>query len=284
MNPQQYCAAKAAASGSSFVSAFRFLPVAQREAMTAVYAYCRELDDIVDDCSDPHVAAHTLLWWRQDLDKAYHGQAEHPVNRALVEAIQKFNLPQDELVALIDGMEMDLRLVRYADFATLSDYCYHVAGVVGRLIARILGFRDVAVLDYADKMGLALQLTNIIRDVGEDARMGRIYLPSDELARFGVSETQILQGLGGKAFEDLMAFQIERAQKTYREALALLPASERRSQRAGLMMAAIYHALLEEIALDGAGNVLKYKLAIPKARKIRIALKTRLFGFNLPPM
>ena len=283
MTPDQYCQQKAAASGSSFLAGFRFLSQGRRQAVTVLYAYCRELDDVVDDCSDAALAAQALAWWRQDTAKVFQAGAvpEHPVNRAMQTVAAEYGLPEAELMAVIDGMAMDLQPARYADFAALENYCYHVAGVVGRLIARILGFeQEAAVLAYADKMGLALQLTNIIRDVGEDAGMGRIYLPADELQRFGVSEAEILQRQPTPAFAQLMAFQVARARDTYRQAVALLPPAERQRQQAGLVMAAIYYALLAEIERDGAVNVLKYKLAIPKPRKLRIALKTWLLGFK----
>lgn len=280
MHPLDYCRDKAAASGSSFLAGFRFLPPEKRDAMTVLYAYCRELDDVVDDCSDAGVAAVTLKWWRQELGKVFgEGVPEHPVMQALKPCVHRFGLPENELAQIIDGMEMDLTRARYNTFAELQHYCQCVAGVVGRLIARILGFRQPATMDYADRMGLALQLTNIIRDVGEDARMGRIYLPIEDLQRFEVPAADILHGRGSAAFERLMAFQIARARQTYREAVALLPAEDRRSQKSGLVMAAIYAALLREIERDGGGNVLKYKLAIPKPRKLRIALKTWLLGF-----
>ncbi len=282
VDPLSYCQHKAAASGSSFLSAFRLLPRAKRDALTVLYAYCRELDDVVDDCSDASVAAASLAWWRQDLAKVFAAgvRPEHPVLQALQPVAQQFALPEDELAELIEGMHMDLRQARYATFAELAVYCQRVAGVVGRLIARILGFRQPATLDYADKMGLALQLTNIIRDVGEDARMGRIYLPTEELQRFNVPAACILNGSGGAEFEQLMAFQIARARQTYREARSLLPADDARAQKAGLVMAAIYYALLLEIEADGGGQVLRYKLALPGPRKARIALKTLLLGFR----
>lgn len=282
MHSLEYCRDKAMASGSSFLAGFRFLPPTQRDAMTVLYAYCRELDDVVDDCSDAGVAAVTLRWWRMDLAKVFAaGEVpEHPVMQALQPCVAAFGLPENELAQIIDGMEMDLTQVRYHRFADLQHYCQCVAGVVGRLIARILGFSQRATLDYADTMGLALQLTNIIRDVGEDARMGRIYLPVAELQRFAVPAADILHGRSSPAFERLMAFQIERARQTYRAAVALLPESDRRRQKSGLVMAAIYYALLREIERDGGGNVLRYKLAIPTPRKMRIALKTWLLGFK----
>lgn len=277
-----YCRQKAAESGSSFLSGFKFLPEPQRDAMTVLYAFCRELDDVVDDCTDKNIAQTTLNWWRADLAKAFSdGLPEHPVHQALQTVAAPFKLPQSELVELIDGMQMDLDQARYATFDELKLYCRRAAGVVGCLIARILGFTDSKTLDYADKMGLALQLTNIIRDVGEDARNGRIYLPMEELQRFNVPAATIMQYQPTPEFAELMAFQIQRARETYREALALLPAADKKNQKVGLVMAAIYYALLNEIERDGAQNVLRYKIAIPSPRKKRIALKTWLFGFRV---
>lgn len=202
-----------------------------------------------------------------------------PSIRPLQSVSAQFALPEDELTEIINGMEMDLHHVRYAEFDDLKYYCYRVAGVVGRLIARILGFRDPQTLAYAETLGLALQLTNIIRDVGEDARKGRIYLPMSELQRFNVPAQTILSATPTPAFAELMAFQIDRAGQTYREALALLPECDRKAQKAGLVMGGIYHALLQEIRLDGGENVLKYKIKIPNPRKMRLALKIWLCGF-----
>ena len=281
MQPLDYCRQKAAESRSSFLAAFRFLPQRRQDAMTVLYAFCRELDDVVDDCADMQVAQTTLNWWRADLAKVFDGGApEHPVCRALQGVVAEFALPHDELAEIIEGMQMDLTRARYANFAELQLYCHRVAGVVGRLITRILGFSRPETLDYADKMGLALQLTNIIRDVGEDARNGRIYLPMEDLQRFDVPAQTIMQAAPTPQFAELMAFQIARARATYREALALLPAADKKAQKMGLILAAIYYALLNEIERDGAQNVLKYKIAIPGPRKKRIALKIWLFGFK----
>jgi phytoene synthase len=281
VQPLDYCRQKAAESRSSFLAAFRFLPQRRQDAMTVLYAFCRELDDVVDDCTDMQVAQTTLNWWRADLAKVFDGGApEHPVCRALQGVVAEFALPHDELAEIIEGMQMDLTQARYANFAELQLYCHRVAGVVGRLITRILGFSRPETLDYADKMGLALQLTNIIRDVGEDARNGRIYLPMEDLQRFDVPAQTIMQAAPTPQFAELMAFQIARARATYREALALLPAADKKAQKMGLILAAIYYALLNEIERDGAQNVLKYKIAIPGPRKKRIALKIWLFGFK----
>ncbi len=276
-----YCRQKAAESHSSFLSGFRFLSVEKRNAITVLYAFCRELDDVVDGCTDPNVAQITLNWWRSDLEKVFNNEMpEHPVHQALKDIRASFDLPKNEFEALIDGMQMDLEQARYGSFDELKLYCHRVAGVVGRLIARILGFSNPQTLEYADKMGLALQLTNIIRDVGEDARQGRIYLPIEEMQKFDVPANVIMQCKPTDNFAKLMQFQVGRARETYREAMLLLPAADKKSQKVGLIMAAIYYALLNEIDRDGAQNVLTYKIAIPSPRKKRIALKTWLFGFK----
>ena len=276
-----YCHQKAAESHSSFLSGFRFLSVEKRNAITVLYAFCRELDDVVDGCTDPNVAQITLNWWRSDLEKVFNNEMpEHPVHQALKDIRANFDLPKNEFEALIDGMQMDLEQARYGSFDELKLYCYRVAGVVGHLIARILGFSNPKTLEYADKMGLALQLTNIIRDVGEDARQGRIYLPIEEMQKFDLPANVIMQCKPTDNFAKLMQFQVNRARETYREAMSLLPAENKKSQKVGLIMAAIYYALLNEIDRDGAQNVLTYKIAIPSPRKKRIALKTWLFGFK----
>ena len=276
-----YCHQKAAESHSSFLSGFRFLSVEKRNAITVLYAFCRELDDVVDGCTDPNVAQITLNWWRSDLEKVFNNEmSEHPVHQALKDIRASFDLPKNEFEALIDGMQMDLEQARYDSFDELKLYCHRVAGVVGCLIARILGFSNQKTLEYAEKMGLALQLTNIIRDVGEDARQGRIYLPIEEMQKFDVPANVIMQCKPTDNFAKLMQFQVDRARETYREAMLLLPAADKKSQKVGLIMAAIYYALLNEIDRDGAQNVLTYKIAIPSPRKKRIALKTWLFGFK----
>ena len=276
-----YCHQKVAESHSSFLSGFRFLSIEKRNAITVLYAFCRELDDVVDGCTDPNVAQITLNWWRSDLEKVFNNEMpEHPVHQALKDIRASFDLPKNEFEALIDGMQMDLEQARYGSFDELKLYCHRVAGVVGCLIARILGFSNPKTLEYADKMGLALQLTNIIRDVGEDARQGRIYLPIEEMQKFDVPANVIMQCKPTDNFAKLMQFQVNRARETYREAMLLLPAEDKKSQKVGLIMAAIYYALLNEIDRDGAQNVLTYKIAIPSPRKKRIALKTWLFGFK----
>ena len=273
MTPDQYCQERAAASGSSFYYSFLFLEPRRRQAITALYAFCREVDDVVDECPDPVVSRSKLAWWRSEVGALYEGRASHPVTQALTTSLKHFFLPQEQLLEIIDGMEMDLEQVRYADFKALHLYCYRVASVVGLLAAEIFGYTDRQTLKYAHDLGLAFQLTNIIRDVGEDARRGRVYLPQDELARFGVTESDLVAARYGDNFRELMKFQVERARATYRQAFAQLPAADRKAQRAGLIMAAIYQATLDEIERDNY-RVLDQRISLPPLRKLWLAAKT----------
>jgi phytoene synthase len=273
MNPHEYCQTKAAQSGSSFYYSFLFLPEDRRRAITALYAFCREVDDVVDDCSDPATARATLAWWRRELAAAFHGTPQHPVARALAEIAPRFNLAEPRLAEIIDGMQMDLDFNRYPSFEALRQYCHRVAGVVGELSAEIFGYQDRRTLEYAADLGLAFQLTNIIRDVGEDARRNRIYLPLDEIERYGISDADITSSRESEGFRRLIEFQIERALGYYREAFTKLPAVDRRAQRAGIVMAAIYRTLLEEIRRDGC-RVLSRRTSLTPVRKLWIAWRT----------
>jgi phytoene synthase len=273
MTPDEYCQQKTAQSGSSFYYSFLFLEPPRRRAITALYAFCREVDDVVDECPDPQIAATKLAWWRVEVGRIYGGKPEHPVGQALQANVAKFRMPQEQLLDIIDGMEMDLQQTRYLDFKGLQLYCYRVASVVGLLAAEIFGYQDRATLKYAHDLGLAFQLTNIIRDVGEDGRRGRIYLPVAELQQFGMPASDILNARQTDAFTRLMEFQIDRAQSYYEQALRQLPAVDRKAQRAGLIMAAIYRTLLEEIRRDGC-RVLTHRTALTPLRKLWIAWRT----------
>jgi len=275
MDPNQYCQDKTAASGSSFYYSFLFLPRDKRRAITALYAFCREVDDVVDECSDVQVARTTLDWWRSQVAEIYGGKPQHPVAKALVPVVQQFNMSREHLLEIIDGMEMDLDQARYPDFKSLQLYCYRVASVVGLLAAEIFGYTDRGTQKYAHDLGIAFQLTNIIRDVGEDARRNRIYLPMDELQQFGVTAAEILNAKETENFQKLMSFQIERAQRYYRQALEHLPEVDRKSQRTGLIMAAIYRATLEEVVASGC-HVLKERVSLTPLRKLWLAWKTWL--------
>ena len=271
MNPHDYCRRRTAASGSSFYYGFLCLPAPRRRAIMALYAFCREVDDVVDETGDADTARAQLDEWRAEIARVVAGTPQHPVGRALAEVVADFRLPEELLLEIIDGMEMDLERNRYEDFSQLQLYCYRVASVVGLLSAEIFGHTDRRTLRYAHDLGQAFQLTNILRDVGDDARRGRIYLPQDELAHFGVPEDDILAGRYSPQMTELLAFQAQRAQDFYERALGELPAADRRAQRPGLIMAAIYRRLLDDIVAGGyrvlgdpprLSTGLKLKLAI----------------------
>jgi phytoene synthase len=273
MSPDEYCQQKTVQSGSSFYYSFLFLPPERRRAITALYAFCREVDDTVDETSDGSVARIKLAWWRTEVAAMFKGTPTHPVTQALQPHLAPYNLQEQHLQAIIDGMEMDLDQSRYLDYPGLRKYCWHVAGVVGILSASIFGVTNPRTLEYAEKLGLAFQLTNIIRDVGDDARKGRIYLPVNELQQFNVTAADILNFRHNEKFEALMKFQADRAQAMYDEALALLPKEDRRAQRPGLMMAAIYRTVLDEIERDNF-KVLNQRISLTPLRKLWLAWKT----------
>ncbi len=277
MTPDQYCQEKCATSGSSFYYSFLFLPPARRQAIMALYAFCREVDDVVDECNDPALASTKLAWWRMEVERIASKQATHPVGLALQAVSPEIEISAARLNEIIDGMEMDLQQTRYLDFTGLSLYCYRVASVVGLLAAGIFGYRDAQTEKYAHDLGMAFQLTNIIRDVGEDARRGRIYLPIDELKQFNVPAADILNARYSDNFTALMQFQQQRAERYYQEALAHLPACDRKSQRPGLIMAAIYRTLLEEIRAENF-QVLHQRISLPPTRKLWLAAKTWIKG------
>ena len=277
MTPQDYVQKKAAASGSSFYYAFLFLPPSRRAAITAFYAFCREVDDVVDDMVDAGVASAKLAWWQSEVAQSFAGNPSHPVMKALMPLTADFHMEQRHLQAVIEGCQMDLTQTRYLDYPGLQRYCHLVAGVVGEVAANIFGHTQPQTLDYAHKLGQALQLTNIIRDVGEDALRGRIYLPVNELQQFEVKAHEILKRQYSPRFTALMQFQAHRAQSLYDEALALLPAVDRRAQKPGLMMASIYRALLREIERDNF-QVLHQRVSLTPLRKLWLAWKVQALG------
>ncbi len=281
MTPQQYVQDKTAASGSSFYYAFLFLPPARRAAITAFYAFCREVDDVVDEMRDAQIAATKLAWWRQEIARGFAGQPSHPVTQALMPLAAQYQVTAEHLTAVIDGCQMDLDQTRYLDYPALAHYCHLVAGVVGEVAALIFGHSQPQTIAYAHKLGLALQLTNIIRDVGDDARRGRVYVPLSELQQFDVKAHELLKREApwgySPRFNALMRFQAERAHRSYAEAFALLPETDRATQKPGLMMANIYHALLREIEADGF-QVLHQRTSLTPLRKLWIALATHWRG------
>ncbi len=281
MTPQQYVQNKAAGSGSSFYYAFLFLPPPRRAAITAFYAFCREVDDVVDETHDLGVAATQLQWWRKEVNQAFAGQPTHPVLLALMPLAADYGIQAQHLLSVIEGCQMDLEQTRFLDYVALQRYCHLVAGVVGEVAANIFGRSQDATVQYAHSLGQALQLTNIIRDVGDDARRGRIYLPISELQQFDVKAHELLKREApwgySPRFEALMRFQAQRAHAAYDDALALLPTADRVAQKPGLMMANIYRTLLRDIERQGF-QVLHQRTSVTPLRKLWIATRTHLRG------
>lgn len=277
MTPDQYVQDRAAQSGSSFYYAFLFLEPQRRAAITSFYAFCREVDDVVDEISDPGVAATTLAWWRSEVAASFSGKPTHPAMQALMPHVQAFRIEPGHLLSVIDGCEMDLYQSRYLDYAGLQHYCHLVAGIVGEVASNIFGRTEATTLAYAHTLGLAMQLTNIIRDVGDDARRGRIYLPMSEMQQFEVKAAEILNRTYSERFTALMRFQSERAHQTYDAAQALLAETDRRAQKPGLMMGNIYRALLREIEADDF-RVLHQRVSLTPVRKLWIAMRTNWRG------
>lgn len=273
MTPEEYCQDKTAKSGSSFYYSFLFLPKTKRLAITALYAFCREVDDIADAEMDNKIKLVKLEWWRAEIESLFAGNPNHPVSQALLTSIHNFKLDKKYFLEIIDGMEMDLEKVRFANFEELNLYCYRVAGVVGLLSASIFGYKTPKTLEYATKLGLALQLTNIIRDVYEDSLRNRLYLPLDELEKFGVTEKEIFNRQDTESFHKLISFHADRAHQCYRDAIDTLPLQDRYDQKTGIIMAAIYENTLNEME-DDKLQVLKHKIVIPPLRKVIIALRT----------
>ena len=273
MTPDAYCQEKAARSGSSFYYSFLFLPPQRRRAITALYAFCREVDDVVDEQLEESVARAKLDWWRSEVERLFQGIPQHPVTRALAPAIQEFNLPREYFLEIIDGMEMDLNYDAYETFKELSLYCHRVASTVGMMAAEIFGYRDRRTLKYAHHLGTAFQLTNILRDVREDWQRGRLYIPLEELERFGVAPESLGRPHTSDAVRALFQHQEARARQYYRQAFAALPEVDRYAQRSGLIMAAIYLDTLDEIARDGF-RVLEHRIMLTPLRKFWIAWRT----------
>jgi phytoene synthase len=270
MTPQQYCVDKTNESGSNFLPAFFFLGNEKKLALTALYAFCREVDDIVDECSDYQEGKAKLDWWSLEINRLFSGDPRHPVTKLLVNYIYKFNLNKEYFSEIINGMKMDLNFNRYEDFKQLQLYCYRVASSVGILSAKIFGYNDTKTLKYAHDMGIALQLTNIIRDLGEDARRGRIYVPLDELKIFGVTESNILNHTESKKIKKLVIFLSERAETFYFSAISHLPIEDKRKQLPGLMMGNIYFSLLKEIIKNNPEKILNQRTILPLFRKLTI--------------
>jgi phytoene synthase len=263
-------------SRSNFYYAFLALPRARREALYAVYAFCRTVDDIADAGGDagPDAQRRALAEWRADVARCYDAGAtpHHPIARRLAAAVRAYPIPRAALEAIVEGVEMDLDQRTYESVDDLYPYCYRVASAVGLCCIEIFGYTDPRTRDYAVSLGTALQLTNIIRDVGADARAGRVYLPQDDLKTFGVTDDELREGRMSDRFVKLMLHQADRARGFYQKAWAAFPQADARSLVPAEIMGRIYRALLDEIEARGFA-VFDERITVPARRKVAIALR-----------
>jgi phytoene synthase len=271
----RHCAVVTRASGSSFLAAFWMFPREQRRALHAIYAFCRLADDIADDPDVRGDRTKLIGEWRRVLEDAYLGKSEHPVGIALGDAAQRFRLPQQWLQDLLSGVEMDLRGESIDRFAQLEHYCYCVASTIGLLVVAVRGLPGEAVREYAHTLGIAVQLTNVLRDVGEDARAGRVYLAAEDLARFGVERAALARGELTEPIRLLLALYAERARIRYERAASALPAELRRPARPAQAMGAIYREQLELLQRTGF-PCLRETLRLPRRRRLAIAARVWL--------
>lgn len=270
---QAYCTDLTKRSGSNFYYSFLFLPRRRREAMYTVYAFCREVDSAVDDAPPGSNPAEALSRWRTELDAVYKGTPTQPVTISLAEHAKTLNIPRSYFDELIAGVEMDLTTRRYSTFDDLYPYCYRVASVVGLICLKVFGTRSPLATDYAVNLGLAFQLTNILRDIGSDAANGRIYLPQEDLIRFRCDERDLLNRIYSPQFIELMKFECARARHFYdraREAVESMPKEDRRALTVAEIMRGVYSRILDRIERSGF-RTLDARLSLPSSQRLAIA-------------
>ncbi len=262
-------------AGSNFYYSFLFLPLEQKNAITSIYAFCREVDDIVDECSDPSIAEQKIIWWGTEIDRVFNGTPQHPIGISLAIAVHRFGLQRVWFDEILQGMIMDLRYHGYETFEDLKLYCHCVASTVGMLAATVFGYKNPNTLEYAKQLGIAFQLVNIIRDIGEDARRGRIYIPEEYLTEFAIAPSEILNLniSDDSKFQALMSKMATLARKYYNDALLSLPPEDRAKQLSGLIMAKIYFSILSEIENCNFA-VINQKITITPLRKLWIAWRS----------
>lgn len=273
MNPSQYCEEKTRGSGSSFYYAFLFLEEDKKRAMMALYAFCREVDDVADEISEEEVAIQKIHFWREELHRAFNGQPQHPVGRELQWAKKHFSFDEELFIEILDGMLMDISGKPILKASDLSLYCYRVAGVVGLLSIEIFGYRSRKARDFATSLGEALQLTNILRDLKQDMAIGRIYLPQEDRIRFKVADQDFKDGNMSEGMAALLQHYGEKAESAYRSALEQLPEEDRESLRPSLLMASIYYAQLKRLK-DHNFDSWRHSAQISPLQKIWISWRT----------
>ncbi|MDX1980209.1 MAG: phytoene/squalene synthase family protein [Bryobacteraceae bacterium] len=269
-------AARVTAAGSkSFYFATRFFPEEMARPAHAVYWFCRHTDDLVDEAPSTLVGRRQLEEWSAQVENALNGHgAEHPALRLFMEAVRRFEIPAEYPLELLEGMRMDLERVRYRDFAELRTFCYRVASVVGLMMSHVIGFREPA-LRYAEDLGIAMQLTNILRDVGEDLKRGRIYLPAEEMEKFGYSESDLMNRRRNAAFRRLMEFQTARARHYYRQSAPGIALLNREGRFAVKVAADVYSRILKQIE-ESDFDVFERRAVVPGAVKYWLTARAML--------
>jgi len=271
-SPEAYCKQKTHASGSSFAYAFGFLSKTQCRAMMALYAFCREVDDVADEIEDKKEAARQISEWHDEIMRVFEGKPKHPVGHELHWATQHFAWDQELFYEMLDGMLTDISGIAFIKKSDLSLYCYRVAGVVGLLTIEIFGYKHRQSRHFATTLGNALQLTNILRDIQEDMQRGRIYLPQTERIRFKVSDQDIYDGKMTESIQSLLSFYGEKAESAYQQAFEHLPIEDRISLRPAIIMAAIYYAQLKRMKAFHF-DIWQHSGRIPSWQKMLIAWK-----------
>lgn len=272
MSPTEYCEDTGAPRGSSLRLAILCAPRDRRQALFAVHAFRSEVASIPRECSDPRVASVKFGWWRQELARLYEGGGQHPVSQALIEPVQRFGLGRSHFEQVLDAAEMDAEYGAYPTFRELTAYCHRMSGVT-RLATRILGADDNQTAEFAHDMGMALQLTSVLRRVGHDARLGRIYAPEDELDHAGVTRDQLLRLETTDGTRNLLRNQRDRIESFFQAAYRRLPKESRHGQRAIIVLAELYRAVLKEVAREGF-LLLEQETHLPPTRKLWIAWRT----------
>lgn len=277
MNPNDYCSDRVAKRGTALFYAVFQLTAAKRNAVIAVHAFRQEVLEVVEvvaECSDSALGGAKLQWWRDQIAAAYGGTPQHPAARALRAVVHAFPLPVSQFLAIIDGAEANLTAPRYADFPTLESYCEQIGATTNALTAEILGYQDERALCCARDLGRATVLARIVRNIGQDARRNRIYLPADETARFSVTPADLIHGRHSERFRRLVEYQIDRVERSIASTLTDFPAIDRRSQHPVLALAAIARALLREIRADGC-RVLNRRTSLTPLRRLWVAWRAR---------
>jgi 15-cis-phytoene synthase len=273
MTPQQYCQDKVLREGSTLYYSLRFQPEATRKTLTALQAFFHEVSDIRYECADVNVASAKLYWWQQEIAHTFANTPHHPICQALSESITAHQLPQHYFQEIIEGFLLDLAVTRYTTFDELEAYCKRTAGVLSLLCTQVLGYQNDSTLKYAEQLGIALQLTSILRELRRDLLYSKLYIPTHELQEFNVNAQSLFNGQRSEAVQALLAYQTKRIRDYYNQAFKYLAKEDRFNQRSGLIRARIALATLDEIEKEGY-QVFEHRIHLTPLRKLWITWRT----------